>query len=458
MQSEREDELVAVAAMASGYLHGRAQDAVSQPVDRGHLDERLAAFDFDHPIATPQAAGLLLELLRSTGVRSDHPRYFGLFNPPALIPAVAGDLVAAVANPQLAVWGHAPTAVEIERRLVQLFTQEIWPGAPSGGSFTSGGSEANHTAVLAALGRAYPEWATAGLRALPRQPLIYVSSEAHLAWIKIARAVGLGSDAVRLVAPADGLSLEGETLRAAMEQDAKGQPLMVVATAGATAHGAIDDLYGVARAGRKVGAYVHVDAAWAGGALLAPDRRGLLAGLDAADSVTIDPHKWLGVPMGAGLFLTRDAALLRAPFAVSTGYMPPTSEDRPDPYLNSLQWSRRFIGAKLFMALAVLGRAGYAAMIERQFALGERLRDALADSGWQILNATPLPLVCFAPADGGEDEVRRIERAVVASGEAWLSTVRLRSRLCLRACVTSFETREADIDRLIELLDEARQG
>lgn len=446
------------AALAAAHIARRRGDPVSMPVDPAALAARVATFDFAEPMDAVAAASVLFDLLRETGVRSDHPAYFGLFNPPALTPAIVGDLVAAAVNPQLAVWRHAPAAAEIERHLVALFARHVWGDTPAGGGFTSGGSEANHTALLAALARRFPRWADEGVAALDARPAIYVSAEAHLAWIKLARAAGLGANAVRLVPTRDGLALDGATLAGAIAAAPDHDPTLIVATAGSTAHGAIDDMAGIAAVARRHGAHVHVDAAWAGGALLAPGRRALLDGIELADSVTIDPHKWLAVPMGAGLYCARDWQPLATAFAVATDFMPSASVERRDAYIHSLQWSRRFIGAKLFVALATLGLDGYARMIERQFALGDRLRAALRAGGWRILNDTALPLVCFAPATGGDQAVRRIEAALVDGGAAWLSSVRLRGAACLRACITSFETDETDVDALVRLLDEARAG
>lgn len=454
---ERRSTLVEIAELAEDYLLTRASAVISPRVDhaglKGRVDELLAA----GPRPLAEVAADLLALLAEGIVRTDSPRYFGLFNPPAMPEAAAGELIGAVANPQLAVWSHAPAAVEIEARLIRLFGGLIgWRDEACAGTFTSGGAEANHTAVLAALARRYPEWAHRGVAGLPKPPAIFVSAEAHLAWIKIARAAGLGSAAVRLISPADGLRLTGDEVARAIAEAPDVDPVLIAATAGATAHGAIDDLSGLAEVAHTYGAHFHVDAAWAGAALLAPERRGLFPGIERADSVTIDPHKWLCVPMGAGMYLARGWAALETAFHVSTGYMPSASRERRDPYLHSLQWSRRFIGLKLFTALAALGRGGLVARIARQFEMGERLRQGLRHDGWRILNDTELPIACFAPAAGADEAVRRIELEVTGSGRAWVSTVRVRGQLALRACITSYETGPEDIEELLALLDRAR--
>ena len=445
-----EAELAAVAALAEAYLDGRATAPIAPVLD----EAALARWDFAQPTPLVEVAAALFALLGQGTLRTDSPRYFGLFNPPSTPAGIAGDLITATVNPQLAVWGHAPAAAEIERKLVHLFGGAVgW--AETAGTFTSGGTEANHTAVLAALARRYPGWAERGLAAAHPRPIILVSAEAHLAWIKIARNVGLGSEAVRLVPAPDGLALDAASAAQALAAEPEADPFLIVGTAGTTAHGAIDDLPGLAALARERGAHFHVDAAWAGAALLLPESRALFAGIEQADSVTIDPHKWLSVPMGAGLYLSRDWAPLEAAFAVATGYMPSASVERRDPYIHSLQWSRRSIGLKLFTMLAVEGLDGVRARLRHQIAIGDTLRAGLRAASWRIANDTPLPLVCFAPEAATDDAIRAIEAAVAGSGEAWISAARLCGRLVLRACITSYETGEADIAALLKCLRRA---
>lgn len=453
--------LLAAARQANDFIASRRDARVHDSRSADAFAVWLDALDFESPRDTHKLGSDLYDWLGRHAVRSDHPRYFGLFNPPALPAAIAGDLIAATVNPQLAVHSHAPAAAAIERKLLAYFGTLIgWPADSVAGTFTSGGSEANHTALLAALARRYPDWERDGVRGLPTAPAIYVSAQAHLAWIKIARVAGLGTDAVRLVPTADGLSLRGTELARFLQNENHRDPVLIVATAGTTAHGAIDDIEGIAKVARRHDTYLHVDAAWAGATLLADGAHTWLRGIERADSITVDPHKWLAVPMGAGMFLSRDWQPLERAFGVRTGYMPSASHEVRDAYIHSLQWSRRFTGLKLFTALAALGRKGYAEMIKRQVALGAYLRRELSQRGWKVLNDTTLPLVCFAPnlAPRQADEaVRRIESSVLASGGAWVSSVALRDRSVLRACITSFESTERDVDALLDLLDTARR-
>jgi glutamate/tyrosine decarboxylase-like PLP-dependent enzyme len=260
----------------------------------------------------------------------------------------------------------------------------------------------------------------------------------------------------------DTLRLDPAALAELIRRDrAAGEiPFLVVATAGTTNAGVIDPLPAVAEIATAEGLWYHVDAAWGGAAALVPELRPLLAGIEAADSFTFDAHKWLSVPMAAGLFVTCHPHILEQTFRIETAYMPKEAQglDVADPHMRSLQWSRRFIGLKVFLSLLVAGWEGYAAALRHQTAMGEMLRRELAAEGWEILNRTELPVVCFAPEGAGEEaRVTAIAREVVESGEAWTSTTRLGGkRTALRACITSYRTAPDDVRALVRVLGEAR--
>ena len=225
-------------------------------------------------------------------------------------------------------------------------------------------------------------------------------------------------------------------------------PFMVVGTAGTTGAGAIDPLTELASFCRSQDLWFHVDAAWGGAAIISPRLRGHLAGIEDADSITCDAHKWFSVPMGAGMFLCRHRDAVGEAFRVETSYMPGRSPGAAvDPYTTSVQWSRRFIGLKLFLALAHLGESGYVDMIEHQARMGNVLRQSLARAGWRIVNATPLPVVCFT-RDGLDTS--RFLAALYQRQIAWMSDVRLGGGApVLRACITSFKTTEAEVEWVV---------
>ena len=418
-------------------------------------------FDLAKPTSPDELVERVVERLAADTVHVTHPRYFGLFNPAVPPITVVADALVAMFNPQLAAWEHSPAAQEMERLVLgslgRLVALELDGGMAH---FTSGGAEANGTATLAALVAAFPALPETGLRALPAQPTLYLSGQGHDTFLKIAVACGLGRKAVRRVPVDDDFRMDVAALRDQLRRDrARGeQPFLVVATAGTTATGVIDPLESIAEVAGEERLWMHADAAWGGGALLSERLRPALAGIDAADSMTWDAHKWLSVPMAAGMFFSRRPAAVRAAFDVHATYVPPSPEGADDPYMVSWQWSRRFIGLKVFMALAEVGLQGYAERVEHQADMGDRLRRRLGESGWLLCNRTPLPLVCFShpQIECGHTTAPEVVARVIASGRAWASTIHLPTGAeVIRACVCNYRTSPEDIDATARAFDGA---
>ena len=425
---------------------------------KAHLKSRYA---FDRPIDPEKLFQDVARMLRDWNIHTAHPRYFGLYNPPALPISAVADALVALFNPQVGAWGHAPAANEMERHVLDSFAKLIGYGdGPSSNHFTSGGQEANNTALAAALAHTFPQVIETGLRELDGQPVFYVSNQAHHSFLKAAQMMGLGSNALRTVRSDDQYRMEVSPLRQAIAKDrANGHlPFMVVGTAGATGTGAIDPLDEIATIAREADLWFHVDAAWGGGALLSEKLRPLLVGIEHADSVTWDAHKWLCVSMGAGMFFCRRPEAVERAFKTETGYVPPPRFGIQDSYTVTAQWSRRFIGLKVFMAMAERGLTGYAAQIEHQTEMGEQLRKKLTANGWEVLPGSPLPVICTTHRrirDGAINADAVAER-VQTGGRAWLSRLQLLDGSnVLRACITSYETQPADLDVLVEELNAA---
>jgi glutamate/tyrosine decarboxylase-like PLP-dependent enzyme len=379
-----------------------------------------------------------------------HPRYFGLFNPSVTVASVVADALVAMYNPQLATWRTSPAANEMERHALAWLAGKFGLPASTSATFTTGGAEANLSAVIVALTRAFPQYGESGLRSISSAPAIYLTREAHDSFAKIAHITGIGRRALRMVATDDRLRMDVDDLARLVREDHRNgvTPVMVVATAGTTGSGAIDPIADIAHLCQSRDLWLHVDAAWGGAAVLSPRLREHLAGIDAADSITCDAHKWFSVPMGAGMFFCRHTNIVAEAFRAETAYMPPkTAGAVVDPYTTTVQWSRRFIGLKLFLSLAAQGESGYVEMIERQAALGDMLRAALERAGWRIVNRTPLPVVCFTrdDLDVGSFLANLHEQQI-----AWMSEVRLGGGPpAIRACVTSIRTTESDIDFVV---------
>jgi glutamate/tyrosine decarboxylase-like PLP-dependent enzyme len=461
--AERAQLWTALAERIEQYQRQVDSLPVAPALEPGEIRGFLHSFDFDVPMAPMEALDVAAQGLTRWQVHTPHPRYFGLFNPCPTTMGIAADALTAAFNPQIAAWSHNPFAAEVEALLVRSFGKRLgYPPGSCDGTFCSGGMEANHTALLTALASRFPGFVQHGVRSLPGQPVFYVSAESHHSFCKAARLCGIGADALRSVEVDTSLRMRPEALDAAIRSDrAAGHlPFLVAATAGTTNAGAVDPLPQVADIARSHDLWFHVDAAWGGAAALVPELAPKLAGIERADSITFDAHKWLSVPMGAALYLTRDNGILDRTFRVGTAYMPKEAAglDVVDPHLHSMQWSRRFIGLKLFLSLLVAGWDGYVEAIRGQVAAAKQLAELLRSRDWEIVADYGLGVICFAAPGCDAEEQKGIAMRVVASGEAWISTtiVGPDRRTVLRACVTNYRTGPSDIAALVEALERAR--
>jgi len=426
---------------------GPVYPQVAAPEIRRHL---ATYYDFSSPLHLDDIVEDVNEMLRKWDVQITHPRYFGLFNPSVTFASVVADLLVAMHNPQLASWRTSPAANEIERYTLRWLASKFGFNENTLATFTNGGAEANLSAVIVALTRAFPDYGENGLRSIGGQPAIYVSSEAHDSFSKIAHMTGIGRNAIRMVATDSQLKMDLRDLEKQIADDRRNGfiPLMVVGTCGTTTAGVIDPLAELGLFCSAAGLWFHVDAAWGGGAIISPILRGYLAGIDSADSITCDAHKWFSVPVGCGMFFCRHPESVSRAFRAQNAYMlGPGDDDTFDPYTHSVQWSRRFMGLKLFMSLAQHGGSGHAKMIERQTRLGDLLRESLLSSGWKILNSTPLPVVCFS-RDGLD--VRAFLASIRERQIAWMSEADISGTPVIRACITSYKTTERDVLWIVE--------
>lgn len=462
---ERNDLWRELIASIETYLAEVPSMRVAPVLDVERARRSAESINFDDPLSPVEALRRVVEALARDQVHTPHPRYFGLFNPAASTMGIAADALAAAYNCQLAAWSHSPFAVEVERRLIRFLGGVFGYGeAAADGTFTSGGAEANHTALIAALADRLPTFASGGIRSVDGDPVFYISSQSHHSFVKAARFCGLGESSMREVPVDRRFRMDVDRLRAmiARDREAGRLPFMVVATAGTTSGGVIDPLTAVADVAEAERLWYHVDAAWGGAAMLVPELRPYFAGIARSDSITLDAHKWLSVPMAAGILLTRRRDALATACGIHTDYMPKDAAGMNivDPFTHSMQWSRRFIGLKLYLTLAVAGTRGYAETLRHQTAMGDLLRMRLRARGWRIVNETPLPVVCFTTSDEtGQDAafLQAIADQIVRSGEAWISTTRLEAHVpVLRACITSFRTSADDIDHLVGLLERSR--
>jgi aromatic-L-amino-acid/L-tryptophan decarboxylase len=310
--------------------------------------------------------------------------------------------------------------------------------------------------LTCALTRANPRFGTDGVRAFSGPLAMYTSRACQPAWFKIAHQAGIGRAGLKLVATDGKGRMDTDALATAIARDLKEGivPVLISSTAGTTGAGMIDPLVECAAIARDHGIWHHVDAAWGGAALCSDQLRGLFGGIEQADSVTIDAHKWLATTMGCGMFIARHPAVLSEAFRVTADFMP-SNVSNLDPYLNSAQWSRRFMGLRLFLALGTSGWQGYASHIERGAAVIASIKERLIARGWTAVNDSKLAVLCVA-APIGFPEPREIVKRVLGTGRAWVALGNFEGQDVIRICATHGETELSDVDELVRVLESTR--
>jgi aromatic-L-amino-acid/L-tryptophan decarboxylase len=426
--------------------------------------EEIAQYIHQNPIGQAidpaKAIDFVIEGLIKYAVQTPHPMYYGLYNPRTTFPSILGDTIAATLNPQLAAWSHSPFAAEIENYMIREFGKNFGYAENSiDGTFASGGAEANQTAVLTALCNKFPDYPTKGLPQMDAIPVFYASSESHHSFVKAAQTSGIGRTSFKEITMDENFRMSAEKLEKQILEDISNglTPFMVVATAGTTGAGIIDPIIEIGQLSKKYNLWFHVDAAYGGAATLSPQLKSQLKGIEMADSITFDAHKWLSVPMACSLFLTKNKTVLEKTFGIQTSYMPLDAEEIPvtDPYTHSIQWSRRFIGLKLYLSLLIFGWDGYGKVIQHQVDMGKLLKSKLIEEDWEVLNHTDLPVVCFTDNSYKDDDrfAKFITDKVVKSGKAWVSVYKLGKINTLRACITNYNTDENNITDLVNILN-----
>jgi glutamate/tyrosine decarboxylase-like PLP-dependent enzyme len=382
-----------------------------------------------------------------------HPRFFGWGNPPPALQGVLAELIAAAMNPSCA--GGDQAAVHLERCTTRWLAELV--DFPGDGVLVSGGAAGALTALMAARHRAAitTGWddLVEGITSEHGARLVmYVSAETHSCQHKAARLLGLGDRGITSI-PTDSVGrMSVAALRAAVERDVAAglQPFCVVATAGVVSTGAIDDLDAIAEVCEAHGVWFHVDGSLGGFGRLHPDRRARFAGLERADSLTLDPHKWLSVPIDCGVVLVRDTNELRAAFAFVPPYLRARPGDPPWFAEYVFDQTRPFRALKLWATLAGEGRDGLTQHVTRNVAHAERLARHVDATPGLTLTAWPeLNVVTFRYGAGDDALNRQIPALVQRAGSVFVTGARVDDREVVRACFMHPHTTDADIDRIV---------
>lgn len=453
-----------VVDLIAGYL----TSLPDRPVFRACPPEVIGDFsEGPLPQAGQDADSLLNEFTSKVAAYpfgNGHPRFFGWVNSPPAIIGVFAEAFAAAMNPSCAGGNHA--AIYVERQVLDWFKRLIgFPENGSMGLLVSGGSMASLTGLAVARHVKLPAVRKEGMQNLQRRAVAYMSAEGHSCIRKALELLGFGSDNIRSIPVDDALQMQVPQLDEAIRRDLESGnlPVVVVASAGTASTGAIDPLPEIREVCRRHGVWFHVDAAYGGPAILTTRYKNALSALRDADSLALDPHKWLYVPVEAGLSLVRDGAAMRDAFSLVPPYIRTEGNSAGVlglPWFSEygFQQTRGFRALKVWMALKFHGVDGYTASIERDLALADWLAERVRQCGDLQLMAEPsLSIVCFrfAPPAMRDDEEKlnqfnkRLLEAVQLGGEAFLSSTTINGAFCLRACVINHRSTEQDIDFLV---------
>jgi aromatic-L-amino-acid decarboxylase len=448
------DTLPVRPAVAPGWV--RAQLPAALPEDPGPLDVLLKAMD---------------EVVVPASTHWQHPRFFGYFPANASLHSLLGDMLSGALGAQGMLWATSPAATEVEQVLVDGFAAALGldPGftfaGGGGGSIQDSASSAALVALLAALHRTSaqqgPHWREDGVTGAER---VYITAETHSSLAKAVRVAGLGARALRIVATAPGSqAMSPEALTAALQEDVAAglRPVLVCATVGTTGTGAVDPVRAIAEIAHEHGAWVHVDAAWAGVAALCPEFRHLLDGVELVDSFCTNAHKWLLTAFDASLLWVRDGTALPAALSITPEYLR-NSASESGAVVDYRDWQvplgRRFRALKLWAVVHGVGLSGLRAHIRAHVALAADLADRVrADAAFEPAAEPTLALVCLrvvtgAGPDADDAASREVLERVNDSGRAFLTHTVVDGRYVIRVAIGSVTTQAEHVDQLWEQL------
>ena len=442
-------------------------DLVGDPATRPPLrvaspEEMRARLDGTPPAAGRPYEAILAELAEHVlpfAANWGHPGHFAFIPGAGTFPGALGDFIAATLNFDASawVWSSGPSHVE----LIVLDWFKDWIGYPreASGVLVSGGSAANMTALACA------RESLAG--AMSADLVAYCSDQAHSSVARAARALGFGPDQLRVLPADDRFRMRPDALAAAMEADVRAgrRPLFVAAAAGSTNTGAVDPMAGLVEVAHRHGAWLHVDGAYGGFAALTERGAAALAGMELADSVTLDPHKWLYQPFECGCLLVRDGRRLDDAFVITPEYLEEAQarDQEVDLSDRSFQLTRMSRALKLWVSLNFFGIDAFRAAIDRSLDLAQLAEQRVQESSeLELLLPTSLGVTCFRRRFAGVDDAEqlaqlnaRLVKALGQSGIGLVSSTRLRGDFAIRLCVLNHTTAEEHVLRVLEWLETA---
>ena len=463
----------AVLRIVAEYASSIGETPVSSPAT---VSELKAMFDEPLPVVGVARSEVLkqfkLDILPNS-MQIPSPNYFGLFNPTPLPIAVWADVLASAINQNGAVWRNSSAANVIQARVIKWLCTLLGYSEGAFGTLTSGGSEANLVALKCARDNLRDSIRDNGLRSADREIVFYASDQCHYSFVKSVDILGLGRNSLRKIPTDEKFHIRLDLLNEQIELDKKSGLTVagIIGACGATSTGIVDPLDDLADIAKDQACWFHVDAAYGGALAYSRKHQWKIKGIERADSITLDPHKWMFVPFSCGAVLVRDGGLvLRNSFDITPEYL---SEDRggDDVEFDFFRYGQlgtvRFNALKLWMALKTLGVNGYEQIIDRQIALTEYLASRLDElNDFYRTGQVETAVCCFrfvpdsAKNSSGQmqDSLQQaLQQRIEKSGKAWCATTVLNGRRAIRININSFLTERVHVDNLIKLLTDESQ-
>ena len=439
----------AIVDLLAEHFAGGRSERVGAKSDAAKL---IPMFDCDPPESGRDPSELLSQLERDVipnNLHVDHPRFFAFVPGPNNFVSVMADALAAGFNVFNGTWFGGSAAAAVELGVVRWLCRTCGFPNTAGGLFVSGGSMANLTALVAAR--------HALLQDRTEGAIVYFSDQTHSSVERALRVIGFLPEQLRKLPSDERFQLSIETLRDAIKSDrAKSlRPFCVIANAGTTNTGSVDPLNELADLAAKEKLWLHVDGAFGAASILSERGRALLGGLERADSISLDPHKWLFQSFECGCVLVRDVALLKSAFQITADYLRDVHRDAEqfNPCDHGVQLTRSFRALKVWLSLQTFGLAAFREAITRGFELAEIAeRELRSREGWEILSPARMATVCFR--FGKSDNVQtKLVDATMDDGYALLTSTTLRGAVALRLCTINPRTTDDDVIGTIDRLD-----
>ena len=458
------EPIEAAAAQAAEIYAQLIRGLESRPVSPRISGEELASV-FEDSIPE-RGVGLVraLEEFRDkivpASMATPHPLYLGLVNCSPLPAAPLADLLVSALNNNNGAAGQGPAAAAAEREIVAAFSRLTFGHGESSGMMLPGGSYATLQALAMARARHFPEWSSLGPASVKSRPVLYTSDASHFSVSRAAQVLGLGENGVTSIGTRGRGAIDRDALEQRIERDraAGARPFAVVATLGTTGTGAIDPVDALADCCQRHGLWLHVDACYGGGALLLDRFRSRFGGIEHADSIALDPHKWFFLPLTHSLLLVRDPGAELSTFDVGATYIP--HRENRDAYRRGIPTSRRASPLTLWMTLRAHGWETIREAVRRNITLTRNLEQRLREHRFRVLPDGELSIACvrWEPPGWGhresDDLQNRIAAKAIQSGETWFSTVNHDGRTWLRLNILNLYTRSRHIEHFAERLAE----